>query len=71
MGSLLSKIREMEEEGTLPKFDPTNMFDILTLAQSRGLRQQLMFDAMDLIRDNPKLSNTEAIITSAKKWHII
>jgi hypothetical protein len=71
MGSLLGKIREMEEDGTLPQFDPTNMGDVLNLAYSKGLRQQIMFDAMDIIRENPNLSNEEAVISSAKKWHVI
>lgn len=71
MGNILSKIREMEEDGTLPQFDPTNMGDVLNLAYSKGLRQQIMFDAMDMIRENPNLSNEEAVISSAKKWHVI
>jgi len=71
MGNILSKIREMEEDGTLPQFDPTNMGDVLNLAYSKGLRQQIMFDAMDIIRENPNLSNEEAVISSAKKWHVI
>lgn len=61
----------MEEDGTLPQFDPTNMGDVLNLAYSKGLRQQIMFDAMDMIRENPNLSNEEAVISSAKKWHVI
>jgi len=71
MGNILSKIREMEEDGTLPQFDPTNMGDVLNLAYSKGLRQQIMFDAMDMIRETPNLSNEEAVISSAKKWHVI
>jgi hypothetical protein len=71
MGNILSKIREMEEDGTLPQFDSTNMGDVLNLAYSKGLRQQIMFDAMDMIRENPNLSNEEAVISSAKKWHVI
>jgi len=71
MGSILSKIAEMEEDGTLPKFDPTNMYDILSLAGERGIKQQIMFDAMDIIRDNPNMSNEDAIIVSAKRWSLI
>jgi len=71
MGNILSKIREMEEDGTLPQFDPNNMGDVLRLAADRGLRQQIMFDAMDMIRETPSLSNEEAIISSARKWRVI
>ena len=71
MGNILSKIREMEEDGTLPQFDPNNMGDVLRLAADRGLRQQIMFDAMDMIRETPGLSNEEAIISSARKWRVI
>lgn len=71
MGSLLGKIRDMEEEGTLPQFDPTNINDVLRKASDYGWRQTIFFGAMDLIRENPKLSNNEAILEMAKKYHII
>lgn len=71
MGSILSKIRDMEEDGTLPKFDPTNVNDVLMKASEYGWRQTILFGAMDLIRENPKMSNNEAILQMAKKYHII
>jgi len=71
MGSLLGKIREMEEDGTLPQFDPTNVNDVLMKAGDYGWKQTILFGAMDLIRENPKLSNNEAILEMAKKYHII
>jgi hypothetical protein len=71
MGSLLGKIREMEEDGTLPQFDPTNVNDVLMKAADYGWKQTILFGAMDLIRENPKLSNNEAILEMAKKYHII
>lgn len=61
----------MEEDGTLPKFDSTNYGDVLNLARTKGLRQQIMFGAMDILRDNPTLTNSEAVIKSAKKWDLI
>ena len=71
MGSLLGKIRDMEEEGTLPQFDPTNINEVLRKASDYGWRPTIFFGAMDLIRKNPKLSNNEAILEMAKKYHII
>jgi len=71
MGNILSKISDMEEDGTLPKFDSTNYGDVLNLARTKGLRQQIMFGAMDILRDNPTLTNSEAVIKSAKKWDLI
>lgn len=71
MGSLLGKIREMQEDGTLPKFDPENYMDVLSLARVKGLRQQVMYSAMDLVREDSSLTNEQAILKSAKKWKII
>jgi len=71
MGNILSKIAEMEEDGTIPQFDPTNVGDVLRKASEFGWKQTIMMGAMDLIRENPKLSNSQAILEMAKKYHII
>lgn len=71
MGNILSKIADMEEDGTLPKFDPNYYVDVLNLARKKGLRSEVMFSAMDIIRDNPTLTNEEAIMLSAKKWNLV
>jgi len=47
------------------------MSHVLKLARTSGLREQIMFTAMDILRDNPSLSNEEVIIMSAKRWHLI
>ena len=70
MGNILSKIADMEEDGTLPKFDPNYYVDVLNLARKKGLRSEVMYSAMDIIRDNPTLTNEEAIMLSAKKWNL-
>ncbi|MDB4452728.1 hypothetical protein N9145_00935 [bacterium] len=61
----------MEEDGTLPKFDPNYYVDVLNLARKKGLRSEVMYSAMDIIRDNPTLTNEEAIMLSAKKWNLV
>mgnify|MGYP000709396578 CR=1 FL=1 len=71
MGNILSKIADMEEDGTLPKFDPNYYVDVLNLARKKGLRSEVMYSAMDIIRDNPTLTNEEAIMLSAKKWNLV
>jgi len=71
MGSLLGKIRDMIEDGTFPKFDPENYMDVLALARTTGFRQQVMYTAMDIVREDPSLSNEQAILKSAKQWKII
>jgi|TARA_R110002126_G_scaffold91367_1_gene217502 hypothetical protein len=71
MGNILSKIADMEEDGTLPKFDPNYYVDVLNLARKKGLRSEVMYSAMDIIRDNPTLTNQEAIMLSAKKWNLV
>jgi len=71
MGSLLGKIREMQENGTIPKFDPTNFMDVLMLARTKGLRQQVMYTAMDMVREDSSLSNPQAILKAAKHWKVI
>lgn len=71
MGSLLRKIREMEEDGTLPQFDPTNYVHVLQRASERGLKTQILFEAMDIIRDNSQMSNETAILEASRRWKII
>ena len=71
MGNILSKIADMEEDGTLPKFDPNYYVDVLNLARKKGLRSEVMYSAMDIIRDNPTLTNEESIMLSAKKWNLV
>lgn len=70
MSNSYEKYLDLKEEGAF-KFDPTNMGDVLNLAYSKGLRQEIMFDAMDILRQNPKLTNEQAILKSAKKWNVI
>jgi len=71
MGSLLGKIAEMEANGELPQFDPMNISDVLRLASERGLKHIIMIDAMDIIREDTALTNNDAILTAASKWHLI
>lgn len=71
MGSLLKKIREMEEDGTLPQFDPNNFSHVLQRASKRGLKTQVLFDAMDIIREDSSLTNSDAILQAAKQWRVI
>ena len=52
MGNILSKIADMEEDGTLPKFDPNYYVDVLNLARKKGLRSEVMYSAMDLVKPN-------------------
>jgi hypothetical protein len=71
MGSLLSKISDMEANGELPQFDPANINDVLRISSKYGLRYTIMNDAMEFIRNNPKISNDDAIMLAAQKWNII
>ena len=71
MGNILSKIADMEEEGTLPKFNPNYYVDVLDLASKKGLRGQVMYTAMDIVRENPNLTNEEAIVLSGKRCKIV
>lgn len=71
MGNILSKIADMEEDGTLPKFDPNYYVDVLNLSRKKGLRLEVMCTAMDIVREQPNLTNEEAIVKSAKKWKLI
>lgn len=70
MSNSYDKYLELEAEGAF-EFDPTNSSHVLKLAYSKGLRQQVMYDAMDVLRDDPSLTNEEAILKSAKSWKII
>ena len=49
MGNILSKIADMEEDGTLPKFDPNYYVDVLNLARKKGLRSEVMYSVMDIL----------------------
>ena len=71
MGSLLSKIREMEEDGTLPVFDPTNVSDVLNRASGMGVKSMVLYAAMDIIRDQPQLTNEDAILKAADLWKVL
>jgi len=70
MSNSYDKYLELEAEGAF-EFDPKNSSHVLKLAYSKGLRQQIMYDAMDILRDDPSLTNEEAILKSAKSWKII
>jgi hypothetical protein len=61
----------MEANGELPQFDPTNMSDVLRLASDRGLKHMIMMDAMDILRDNPRMTNEEVVLLAAKNWQLI
>ena len=71
MGSLLDKVREMEEDGTLPVFDPTSISQVLYAASERGLKSMVIYDAMDYVRENPTLTNDEAVLMAAKRWKVV
>jgi hypothetical protein len=71
MGSIVDKIAELMEDGYTETFNPENVQDVLSRAYKTGWRQTVMFTAMDNIRSNPKLTNDEAILMSAKKYDII
>lgn len=70
MENSYTKYLELKEEGVFD-FDPTNVNHVLEKSRKYGWKQTILFGAMDLIRDNPKLSNNEAILEMAKKYHII
>ena len=62
MGNILSKIADMEEDGTLQKFNHNYYVDVLNLARTKGLRLEVMYTAMDIVREQPNLTNEVAII---------
>lgn len=70
MSNSYEKYLELEAEGVF-NFDPNNVNDVLNLAYSKGLRQEIMFDTMDLVREDSSLTNEQAILKSAKKWNVI
>jgi len=45
--------------------------DVLNLARKRGLRLEVMCTAMDIVREEPNLTNEEAIVKSAKRWKLV
>jgi hypothetical protein len=70
MSNSYEKYLELKEEGAFD-FDPTNAQDVLKLAYSKGLRQQVMYDAMDVLRDDTQLTNEQAILKAATRWNLI
>jgi len=70
MSNSYEKYLELEEEGVF-NFDPNNVNDVLNLARQRGLRQEIMLSSLDIVRENPNLTNEQAILKSAKKWDLI
>ena len=70
MSNSYDKYLDLKEEGAF-EFDPNNIQHVLNKASEYGWRQTIMMGAMDLIRENPELSNNQAIIEMAKKYHII
>ena len=71
MSNLLSKIRDMEEDGTLPDFDPTNISHVLNRASDMGVKSMVLYAAMDIIRDQPQLTNEDAILKAADLWKVL
>ncbi|MDC0008775.1 hypothetical protein OAE73_00240 [bacterium] len=61
---------ELKEEGAFD-FDKNNVSHLLRAAAERGLKSQILYSAMDYIRDNPNLTNDEAIILGAKRWNLV
>ena len=61
----------MEEDGELPQFNPNNIRHILLKAEDDGWKNLIMIGAIDLVRENPKLTNSEAIFKMAKKYKVI
>ena len=70
MSNSYEKYLELKEEGAFD-FDPINAHHVLKEAYSKGLRQEVMYTAMDILRDNPDLTNEESILKAAAKWNII
>ena len=70
MGNSYDKYLQLKEEGAFD-FDPTNATHVLEKSRAVGLRTQIMYDAMDIVRYQPNLSNEEAIIEAAKNWRVI
>jgi hypothetical protein len=70
MGNSYDKYLELEERGAF-EFDPTNVNQVLYKAADRGLKSQLLYKAMDFIRENPELTNDDAILLAAKEFKLI
>jgi len=70
MSNSYEKYLELEEKGVF-NFDTNNVNDVLNLARQRGLRQEIMLSSLDIVRENPNLTNEQAILKSAKKWNVI
>lgn len=69
MNNLKESHSDMEGDDTTP-FDPTDITQVLKKATDRGIRHHIMFEAMDIIRDNPTFTNEQAILEAFKKWNI-
>lgn len=70
MSNSYDKYLDLKEQGAF-EFDPTNPNHVLEKANKIGLKTQILYTAMDLIRENKSLTNKEAILKSAKHWHVI
>lgn len=70
MENSYTKYMELLEEGAFD-FDKNNVSHLLRAAAERGLKSQILYSAMDYIRENPSLTNDEAIILGAKRWNLV
>lgn len=70
MSNSYEKYLELKEEGAFD-FDPTNYEMVLQKAAKIGLKTQILYSAMDLIRDNSELTNSAAILLASKNWNVI
>lgn len=70
MGNSYGKYLELKESGAF-EFDPTNVTQVLYKAADSGLKSQVLYEAMDFIRENPELTNDGAILLAAKKLKLI
>ncbi len=70
MSNSYDKYLDLKEEGAF-EFDSNNVQHVLNKAYEKGWRSTIMLEAMDNIREDSKLTNAEAILKAAKKYHII
>lgn len=70
MSNSYDKYLQLKEEGRLD-YDPTNYKHVLEQAREIGLKTTILFDAMDIIRKSPGLTNGEAILRAASKWKLV
>lgn len=70
MENSYTKYMELKEEGAF-EFDPTNVQHVLNKAREYGWKETIMLQAMDNIRKDSKLTNSEAILKAAEKYHLI